>query len=76
MLESLLGQLWPYLAGLVALIGGFFFARQSGKQAAKNEIAKAQAKARKEAQRVEREIDSLDADGVDSRLAKWVRGKR
>lgn len=76
MLIAQLIEALPYLAGLVALVGGFFFARQSGKQAAKNEIAEEQAQARKEAQRVEREIDSLDADGVDSRLDKWVRGKR
>lgn len=71
----LLAQFWPYLLGLAGLLAGYFAARQSGKAAARNEINESQAKARKEARRVEDQNAALDDAGIDSRLDKWVRNK-
>lgn len=76
MIELILAQIWPYLLGAAALVAGWFAARQSGKAAVRNEINESQAKARKEARRVEDQNAALDDAGVDSRLGKWVRNRK
>ena len=38
MIELLIGQIWPYVLGAIALLGGWLAARQSGKQAGRREV--------------------------------------
>lgn len=75
-MSLILAQIWPYLLGAAALVAGWFAARQSGKSAVRNEINESQAKARKEARRVEDKNAALDDAGVDSRLSKWLRNRK
>ena len=76
MVELIISQIWPYILAGLALVAGWFAARQSGKAAARNEINETQAQARKESRRVEDENASLDDADVDSRLDKWVRNRK
>lgn len=80
MLNFILSELWPYLAGLAGVIAGLFYVRQSGKKAGRRE---AETKAReqrlkniKEARNVENETSALDDDSVVRRLDEWVRERK
>lgn len=75
-MSLLLAQIWPYLLAGAALVAGWIAARQSGKSAARNEINESQAKARKEARRVEDTNAALSDDDIDHRLGKWVRNRK
>lgn len=80
-LAAFWAKFWPYLALIGAAFAAFVGIRQSGKAAGKqeirNEINESQAKARKEARRVEDENAALDGDGVDSRLkSDWLRNRK
>lgn len=79
MIELILAKIWPYLLAVAGLLAGSFALRQSGKSAGKqeirNEINESQAKARKEARRVEDTNAAMSDDAVDSRLDRWVRNK-
>lgn len=77
MLSAILGQFWPYIAGGIAVLAAYFGVRQSGKSAALAEQAaqlnrQADA-ARKEAQNVADQVDSMGDAAVRSDAAKWVR---
>lgn len=75
----LLAEAWPYVLGALALFGGWFAARQSGKtagrQAAEREQQESEAKARWKANEIDQGISALDDDSVRQRAADWVRGK-
>lgn len=76
MIELITGQLLPYIIGAIALVAGWFAARQSGKAAVRNEITEAESKARKGARDVELETDAMADSDIDADLAKWVRSNK
>lgn len=80
MIEVILGQIWPYLLGLVAILAAWLAARRSGKLAAREEdaVQRAQKKERtdKEVRNVRNEVASLDDDAVDHELDQWVRNRK
>ena len=77
MLEMILGQIWPYLLGLLALVAGWVTARQSGKASgrtqAKIDQLEANAKARGESREAAAQIDRLDDDAVRDRARQRMR---
>ncbi len=73
MVELIISQIWPYILAGLALVAGWFAARQSGKAAARNEITKAEAAARKEARNVEHETAAMADADIDDDLSRWVR---
>lgn len=81
MLELLIAKLWPYLLGAVAIVVGWFMARQQGKTAARTEdaakINKTQAKAGKEVRDVQNTVAKMGDDPVADKLkSDWVRGDK
>lgn len=77
MIQILLSELWPYLAGLAGIIAGFFYVRQSSKAAGRSEAEQRANEQRlnniHEAKHVENTIHQADDDSVIRRLDKWVR---
>lgn len=76
MIALIVSQIWPYILAGVALVAGWFAARQSGKSAVRNEITKAESAARKEARNVEMETDGMADSDIDDDLSRWVRGAK
>jgi len=66
-MSALLAVVWPYLAGLVAIVVAWFSGRQSGKSAAGAQVVK------ERAQEVDDEVRDLDADELRRRAQRWVR---
>lgn len=79
MIELLIAKLWPYLLGGVALIVGWFVARQQGKSAGKQEAKAAQAEATikgmGDARDARDEIDSMDDAAVRDRARARMRDR-
>lgn len=77
MLEMILGQIWPYLLGALALVAGWVTARQSGKAAGRAQTKidqlEANAKARGESREAAAQIDRLDDDVVRDRARQRMR---
>ncbi|MCX5592009.1 hypothetical protein [Alcaligenes endophyticus] len=77
MIESILSAIWPYVIGALALIVGWFTAKQSGKSEARKEAELKQAKADIAAMEIARDaverIDRLDDDAVRDRARKRMR---
>lgn len=78
MIEAIFGTVWPYLLGALALLAGWFAARQSGKAAGRTEAKidqlKADTKAAERARHVENETAAMDDDAIlDELVDKWVR---
>ncbi|WP_082510463.1 MULTISPECIES: hypothetical protein [unclassified Rhizobium] len=62
---------------LAVIAGAFLYGRSDGKADAARAAEKANAAVRKQSKEVENEINALGDDGVDARLARWLRdGKR
>ena len=81
----MIATLWTKLSGYLATIGialaliagAFFYGRADGKDAARTEQARANAKALKKSKEVEDEINGLNDRSVSDSLARWMRdGKR
>lgn len=68
MIEAIIGAVWPYVLGTLALVAGWFAARQSGKvagrTAAKIDQLEADASAREKAREAAAKIDRLDDAAV------------
>ena len=64
MIATLLSDLWPYLAGLIALVGGFFMAKQAGKTAERNKRTADRLKAMQEKSKIEKDVSNADRDSV------------
>ena len=63
----LIAQAWPYLIGLVALLGVYWRGRHNGKVAASREVMERYAKTRKQ-------MDAVDTENDDPRLLReWLR---
>lgn len=77
MIQMLLGEFWPYLAGGVAIVLAYFGVRVKGKsdgrQEVQNQINKQAVESAKEARDVQAKIDRLPDDAVASQLDRWVR---
>lgn len=78
MINALLAQFWPYIAGVIAVLAAYFGVRQSGKSAALAEQAaqlnKQADAARKEASNVQDTVAKMGDDAVSSELKSgWVR---
>lgn len=76
MITLIVSQIWPYIIAGLALVAGWFAARQSGKAAVRNEISRADSAARKEARNVESETAAMADSDIDDDLSKWVRGAK
>jgi len=74
MLEVIVGAIWPYVLGALALIAGWIAARQSGKAAgrqdAKIDQLEADALAREKAREAHAEIDAQDDAAVRDRARR------
>ncbi|HWL27961.1 MAG TPA: hypothetical protein VNQ97_03565 [Burkholderiaceae bacterium] len=77
MIELLIAKLGPYLLAGLAILAGWFAARQSGKAAGRAEVQRKQEKAASESRRKINEADTKLAEMADSdirdELRRWVR---
>ncbi|WP_253861249.1 hypothetical protein [Achromobacter ruhlandii] len=77
MIQMLLGEFWPYLAGGVAIVLAYFGVRLKGKsdgrEEVRNQINKQAAESAKEARDVQAKIDRMPDDAVASQFDRWVR---
>ncbi|MFY2843553.1 hypothetical protein ACOTJF_17845 [Achromobacter ruhlandii] len=77
MIQMLLGEFWPYLAGGVAVVLAYFGVRLKGKfdgrQEVQAQINKQAVESAKEARDVQAKIDRMPDDAVVSRFDRWVR---
>jgi hypothetical protein len=75
LITGLIPNVWPYIAGALALVGGWFVAKRQGAQGQKAKQAEAQAKAnQKTIEEVLRETPSDDpADDIRDRMRKRAR---
>ena len=74
-LSALLAELWPYIAGLVGLVGGWFYAKSRGRKEERDASELESAKALNEATDVDRKWDTYDSDARRARRERWVRNK-
>lgn len=73
-MNEIVFSILPYAAGLIAAIGALLWARQSGKQSARNEQQANERKAIDKAKEVSDEINQASDDDINRRLTSWVRG--
>jgi hypothetical protein len=78
MIEMIIGQVWPYLLGALALLAGWFAAKHQGRAEAQRDAlqkaVEASDKARKEARDVAQKVDAMGDAAVSDRLKSgWVR---
>jgi hypothetical protein len=78
MIEMIIGQVWPYLLGALALLAGWIAAKRQGRAEAQRDAlqdaAKTADKARKEARDVAQKVDAMGDPTVSDRLkSDWVR---
>ncbi|CAB3941614.1 hypothetical protein [Achromobacter ruhlandii] len=78
MIQMLLGEFWPYLAGGVAIVLAYFGVRLKGKsdgrQEVQNQINKQAVESAKEARDVQAKIDRMPDGGSMAELRrKWMR---
>ncbi len=80
MIQMLLGEFWPYLAGGVAIVLAYFGVRLKGKsdgrQEVQNQINKQAVEAAKEARDVQAKVNRMGDGAANAELnRKWVRDK-
>lgn len=77
MIEVIIGQTWPYLLGLLALVAGWLTAKRAGRQEGHREAEQKQTKADMAAVEVGRDaaetIERLDDGAVRDRARKRMR---
>lgn len=78
MIQMLLGEFWPYLAGGAAIVLAYFGVRLKGKsdgrQEVRNQINKQAVEAAKESRDVQAKIDRMPDGGSMAELRrKWMR---
>lgn len=64
MIAAILSDLWPYIAGLIALVGGWFMAKQSGKKAERNKRTADRLKAVQKKNEIEKDVANADRNSV------------
>ncbi len=72
-MSALLAAVWPFLAGIAAVVAAWLVGRQGGKKAAGAEAVKRRLDAIERAQEVDDAMADLDADELRRRALKWVR---
>lgn len=76
MISALLGQLWPYIAGAVALLLGFLGLRAKWRSEGREQVRQANAAEREEAATARREVDDevrrTDDAAVRDGLREWT----
>lgn len=80
MIQMLLGEFWPYLAGGVAIVLAYFGVRLKGKsdgrQEVQNQINKQAVEAAKEARDVQAKINRMGDGAANAELNRhWMRDK-
>ena len=77
MIEVIIGQAWPYVLGLLALVAGWFTAKRTGRQEGRREAEQKQYQADMAAVEVGRNaaetIERLDDDAVRDRARQRMR---
>ncbi|ULH08595.1 hypothetical protein [Alcaligenes faecalis] len=77
MIEVIIGQTWPYLLGLMALVAGWHTAKRAGRHEGHREAEQKQTKADMAAVEVGRDaaetIERLDDDAVRDRARQRMR---
>lgn len=68
-----LAEAWPYMFGVLALVGGWFAAKRSGKRQAQRETEAAASEQRRKVNEADSKMVEMDDDDVRRELAKWVR---
>lgn len=78
MIELIIGQAWPYVLGLLALVAGWLTAKRAGRQEGRREAEQKQHEADLSAVEVSRDaaetIERLDDDAVRDRARQRMRG--
>ncbi|MGE8515292.1 MAG: hypothetical protein ACN6OM_01645 [Alcaligenes nematophilus] len=78
MIEVIVGQAWPYVLGLLAIVAGWLAAKRVGRQEGRHEAEQKQYQADMAAVEVGRDavetIERLDDDAVRDRARKRMRG--
>lgn len=72
-MSALLAAVWPFLAGIAAVVVAWFVGRQGGKKTAGDERVKQRIEAIERAQEIDDETADLDADELRRRARRWVR---
>lgn len=80
MIQMLLGEFWPYLAGGIALalaaLGISMKGKSAGRQEVQNQINKQAVEAAKEARDVQAKVNRMGDGAADAELRrKWMRDK-
>lgn len=70
------GYLAAIGVALAVIAGAFLYGRSDGRADAERVAEKANAAAREQSKEVENEINALGDDGVDARLARWMRNSK
>lgn len=77
MIEVIIGQAWPYVLGLLALVTGWFTAKRAGRQEGRREAEQKQHEADLSAVEVSRDaaetIERLGDDAVRGRARQRMR---
>lgn len=77
MIEVIVGQVWPYLLGLLAIVAGWLTAKRAGRQEGRREAVQEQYQADMAAVEIGRDaaetIERLDDDAVRDRARKRMR---
>ena len=64
MIDFILGEAWPYIVGVVALVAGWFAARQSGKRAERAKREKQRLDTIREVRGIERKVEGGSDDEI------------
>lgn len=80
MIQMLLGEFWPYLAGGIAIVLAYFGVRFKGKSDGRQEVQaqinKQAVETAKEARDVQAKVNRMDDGAANAELnRKWVRDK-
>lgn len=77
MIEAIIGAVWPYVLGVLALVAGWITARQTGKaagrQETRQEINNAVSVQRSKINEADTRTSQMDDRDIRRELRKWVR---
>ena len=68
-----LAEAWPYMLGVLALVGGWFAAKRSGKRQAQRETEAAASEQRRKVNEADTRVAKMDDADVRRELNRWVR---
>lgn len=73
MIQFILSELWPYVAGVSAVVAVWFFGTRSGKKSEQVKQVKNDNKGMQDAIKARKELDSMDDTSVRDAAAKRMR---